>query len=210
MTYVANRHQRLIEIKFSWAYGDCCIHPPSIVSHSFSSACKWQLLRTALQPTHSLPLCLTFTPFPLFPIFLLRFAFSYLPFHNNEISDQWRWITSVLFTPLDDDGKGSVCLIWSTFSRHALRRHFILSTACPGRLCRKEIGPIRGCARSLTDAKKHTGTLPWFTHSRAAPQHMVTVACSQEGWYQRCNLCFFFSLPLSLSSNFSGFPQRSL
>ncbi len=125
MTYVANRHQRLIEIKFSWTHGDCCIHPPSIVSHSFSSACKWQLLRMALQPTWFSPSMSTLHIPPLFP-------FSHLSLVLCK---------SVLFTPLDDDGKESVC-----FPRHAMRRHFILSTACPGRLCRTETGSIRGCA----------------------------------------------------------------
>lgn len=127
-------------------YGDCCIHPLSIVSHSFSSASKWQLLRTTHQPTRSPPSLSNLHPLPLFPIFLSCSAFLHLPFHNNKISDRWRWIKSVLFTPLDDDGKGSVGLMLLPFSQRAIRRHFILSTACPGRLCHAEIGPIRGCA----------------------------------------------------------------
>lgn len=92
-------------------YGDCCIHPLAIVSHSFSSASKWQLLRTTHQPTRSPPSLSNLHPLPLFPIFLSRSAFLRLPFHNNKISDRWRWIKSVLFTPLDDDGKGSVGLM---------------------------------------------------------------------------------------------------
>lgn len=46
-------------------------------------------------------------------------------------SIRWWWWKGLMRPPL---------------SRRAVRRHFILPTACPGWLCRAEIGPIRGCA----------------------------------------------------------------
>lgn len=170
-------------------YADGCIHPASIVSHLFSSACKWQLLQTPRQPTHSPPSLSNLHPLPLFPIFLFLLAFLYRPFHNNEISNRWRWIKSVLFTPLDYDGKGSVILMGFLFSRCPIWRHFFASTACPA----VEIGPIRGCGGHCIKVNRKTFL------TRSTPHHMVTVSSSQEGWYQRCNLCFFFlapSLPL--------------
>ncbi len=153
MTYVANWHQRLIEIKFSWAYGDCFIHPPSIVSHSFSSACKWQLLRTALQPTHSPPsLSNLQPPSSQFPIFLSCFAFFRLPFHNNEISDQWRWIKSVLFTPLDDDGKESVCFRDSPFRGISSCPLLVLAGSVTQKPVPLEVAPVAdGCREAYRD-----------------------------------------------------------
>lgn len=124
-------------------YGDCCIHPLTIVSHSFSSASKWQLLRTTHQPTP--PSLSNLHPLPLFSIFLSCSAFLRFPFHNNKISDRWRWIKSVLFTPLDDDGKGST--VW--FGRRSRGVPFEGISSCPllvlvGSVMQK--CPIRGCA----------------------------------------------------------------
>ncbi len=98
------------------------IHPQSLAIRFHLLVSDSYYARRSNLPV-PLPLCLTFNPSPRFPIFLSRFAFFRLPFHNNEISDQWRWIKSVLFTPLDDDGKESVCFRGMPF--------WGLSTACP-------------------------------------------------------------------------------